>query len=645
MAHESMPFTAAAGPAGETGPPDAFALLGDALQRLGAPMALFDEEVRFVAANETWRRLFYAEGEAPEPGTHTSDITRHIARRGLLEGLSAETVEEAVPAYEAAITSCTQNLVVRMTDGRWLSCSSDRTELGGYLLVFRDITAERQGEEARQSAIEEVIETLSVGVALWDKEARFVVANRRYHEIWFPEGLEVARPAPGEHFRDIFRRVTEAGQMEMPPGFSIDGLVDLILSGPRQSDDEFILETPQCTVSCATYPSPLGGFLHEFTDVTKRLRAEAELERQREVAHQSEKLSALGELLAGVAHELNNPLGIAQGYAQLLEARDDLPQDAAEQVEMIARVVERSTRIVRTFLAMARQRPARLERLELAEVAEAALDVSGHGLRSRGIEPVLDLEPDLPQVTGDFDQLAQVLSNLVINAGQALEERPGAVRVTVLGRAEGDTVLLAVEDDGPGIPAGTLERIFEPFFTTKDDGEGTGIGLAFCHRIVTAHGGTLRAVSAGPGARFEIRLPRAPDRRMAVPGAPRGGGRAVLVVHESEVLAEELAAMLREADFAPTVSTSARAALRRIDSTRFDAVLASAAMPELDGPALWRASRMLAPGIERRMAFIAAPGQSATAGDILSATGCRLLTFPPGRDDLLALVDDLCFAE
>ena len=622
---------------------DALAVLGDALSRLGAPMALFDDDLCFVAANAAWRELFYDPGDpGPAQGTHTYDITRHIVERGLMAGVTPAMHSEAARGYAEQIKACTQNLVVPLSDGRWLSCSSNRTELGGYLLVFRDITAERADAEARQAAVENAIETLSVGIALWDDDFRFVLGNRRYYEMWFPSDL--APPTKGEPFRAVIARVAAAGQMHLPEGITADQMVDTIVSASNALGRDFLLTTPRGTLSCAVLPSPLGGYLHEFVDITERLQVEAELERQRELAHQSEKLSALGELLAGVAHELNNPLGIAQGYAQLLEGRTDLPAEAAEQIGLVARATERSTRIVRTFLAMARQRPVRMERIDMAEVLRTALDVSAHGLRARGADVVVTIDEPLPAIMGDFDQLAQVVSNLVINADHALSQNPEPGRVAIAACAAGDVVSITIADDGPGIAPEVLGRIFEPFFTTKDVGDGTGVGLAFCHRVVTAHDGTLTARSDGQGANFEMRLPFAPPAKTQPrpDSKQKGFGRRVLVIDDEPALARLMAAMLHEAGYHATGTSDPHAALRLLDQGDIDAVVSDVRMPDLDGPGLWRMVQRISPRMARRVGFVTGDALASETADFLAATGQPHIDKPILHEELLALVAGLC---
>ncbi len=243
-------------------------------------------------------------------------------------------------------------------------------------------------------------------------------------------------------------------------------------------------------------------------DVSELKTAEAEIRRQREALHQTEKLSALGTLLAGVAHELNNPLSVVVGHASLLreQAHDPGTRSRAERIHTAA---ERCARIVKTFLAMARQKPPSWGVVRAEQAVEGALELAAYQLRTAGVAIERDLPADLPPVWGDADQLHQVLTNLVVNAHQALLQvappRRLAVRARRLGVGE---VAITVEDNGPGMREEVRKRVFEPFFTTKPQGVGTGIGLAVCHAIVTAHRGRILIDSApGAGTRMTVILP------------------------------------------------------------------------------------------------------------------------------------------
>ena len=203
----------------------------------------------------------------------------------------------------------------------------------------------------------------------------------------------------------------------------------------------------------SSHKTSLGGYLISYRDITEQLRMDEELARQREIARQNEKLSALGELLAGVAHELNNPLSVVYGYAQMLKGRVDDPV-AAERIELIRRAAKRSARIVKTFLAMARQRPTRIELCSLNDAVTTALEVSSYGLRSNGTAVETAFDETVPPVSGDFDQLVQVFSNLIVNAEHALKPRREQGKLTIRSWLDEDTdhVTVEVRDNGHGMP-------------------------------------------------------------------------------------------------------------------------------------------------------------------------------------------------
>jgi signal transduction histidine kinase len=256
-------------------------------------------------------------------------------------------------------------------------------------------------------------------------------------------------------------------------------------------------------------------------DISEKKRSAEELERQREALHQREKLAALGSLLAGVAHELNNPLSVVVARAVMLEEESyPAAQAAASKIRIAA---ERCARIVRTFLAMARQRPPERGPVAINDVVSAAFDMTAYTVRTSGIQVAPDLGRDIPPILADADQLHQVLLNLIVNAQHVLQERPGPRRIRVTTRFDqaAGAVRVAVSDNGPGIPEQLRARVFEPYFTTKPSGLGTGVGLAVSHSIAQAHGGTLTLdCPEMGGAVFTITLPVCP------PDA-RGAGRAL----------------------------------------------------------------------------------------------------------------------
>lgn len=379
-------------------------------------------------------------------------------------------------------------------------------------------------------------------------------------------------------------------------------------------------------------------------DMTDQLAVEAEMERQREALHQREKLSALGEVLAGVAHELNNPLSVVVGQALMLRETAQQPKNI-ERARKISEAADRCARIVKTFLAMARQQPAESRPVDINSVVESAIEVTGYSLRSSDIDIVVKLAPELPPVLGDASQLGQVITNLLVNAQQALEEVSVRRRVEVTTEFDDEegTVNLTIRDNGPGIPDELKARIFEPLFTTKGVGSGTGIGLALCNRIVEVHGGKIRLDSVkGQGARFLIRLP-ASTLASRTPAADTeaikaGGARRVLVIDDEEDVADLLAEILEEAGYEVMAAGSGAEALRLIEREDFDALLSDVRMPHLDGPALYGILRDRKPELADRLAFVTGDTMSPKARQFLQSTDRPYIEKPINPNEVRSLV-------
>ena len=376
--------------------------------------------------------------------------------------------------------------------------------------------------------------------------------------------------------------------------------------------------------------------IEELADRTwallERARAEIALQRSREALFQSEKMTALGSLLAGVSHELNNPLSIIVAQAELLELEvADTP--AAARAEKIRRAAQRSARIVQTFLAMARQKAPNRTVVHLNDVVSAALDLTIYGLRSNGILLEEQLVDALPRVMGDADQLHQVVVNLVINAQHAMQDSDGERRLMLTtGPADGGKrVMLEVADTGPGITPEVRRRIFEPFFTTKPQHLGTGVGLSLSQGIVDAHDGTLEVLPTRRGATFRMTLPA-----MEVPPAgeedadarpsaisPPQADRRVLIVDDEVELADSLADIFTRLGFAASVAYGGRQAQAMLSERSFELVVTDLRMPDLDGAALFGWAVETRVSLRYGFAFM--------TGDILSPAAKALLAHPETR--------------
>ncbi len=367
----------------------------------------------------------------------------------------------------------------------------------------------------------------------------------------------------------------------------------------------------------------VAGIVVNARDVTERMRAEEAERRLQSHLAQSEKLAAMGELLAGVAHELNNPLSVVLGYASILVklARDGA---ADPRVEKIRQAAERCARIVKNFLMLGRQHAPESARVDLNGLVRDTLEMLAYPLRIDTIEVALDLADGMELLWADPHQLQQVITNLVTNAHHAMREIRGPRRLTIATGFDGGSARasLVVTDTGPGIPSDVERRLFEPFYTTKPLGQGTGLGLPICKGIVEGHGGTISVEGRpGEGARFIVSLPVGAPATGAEPIAPEPApewrGRTVLVIDDEAAVADVTAEILAAEGLDVTTVNSAAEALGLLDRASFDVILMDIKMPGLDGPGLYREVQRRRPDLLSRFVFF--------TGDVLNPVTRRFL--------------------
>jgi len=363
------------------------------------------------------------------------------------------------------------------------------------------------------------------------------------------------------------------------------------------------------------------GRLMVLGDVTDRKRTEATL-------RQTEKLASLGQLLAGVAHELNNPLSVVIGHAALLKR--DMAGPSADRIEKIAAAADRCAAIVANFLAVARRRELERADTDVNQVLRDATAVLADAFGVDDVAVTLRLAPTLPSIRADAHQLHQVVVNLLANAHQAMLGCPRRV-ITVSSTydAAAAGVLFAVSDTEPGIPPSLRHRVLEPFFTTKAVGMGSGLGLSVCRGIVEAHGGsiTLSDASAG-GACVEVALPI--DAVI--------GGKRVLVVDDEPLVASLLVEILERDGHRVDVVGNGRAALERLGASRFDVIISDYTMPVLDGAGLWEGLERSAPQLRERIVFISGDPSAPETRRFIESTGVPTVDKPFDADQVRRVV-------
>jgi len=243
----------------------------------------------------------------------------------------------------------------------------------------------------------------------------------------------------------------------------------------------------------------------EIAIIVERKEAEEEKARLQEQLRHADRLATIGQLAAGVAHELNEPLGSMLGFAQLAKKHPGLPPRAAKDISKIETASLHAREIIKKLMLFGRQMPPQKARIDINKMIEDGLYFIKSRCKKSGIEIKLSLESDLPEIIADQSQIYQVLVNLVVNAVQAM---PDGGLLTIATQSRADNISMIVEDTGIGMDEEIQKKIFLPFFTTKEVNEGTGIGLSVVHGIVISHGGKINVDSApGRGTRFEISLP------------------------------------------------------------------------------------------------------------------------------------------
>jgi signal transduction histidine kinase len=378
------------------------------------------------------------------------------------------------------------------------------------------------------------------------------------------------------------------------------------------------------------------------------IKAQLTVERQRteEALRQHEKLASMGQLLAGVAHELNNPLSVIIGSVQLL--RHHVTSDAVRRgIARIGDAGQRCARIVNTFLSLARKQPEIRERVNLNAVIDDALELLGAQLRAANIGVVRNVEADLPEIWGDSHQLLEVVLNLASNARDAMLENHGCreLGVTTRFNASRGQVTVEVSDTGPGIPEEVQRKIFDPFFTTKPVGQGTGLGLSVCHSIIERHKGTIRLVSRpGAGALFSMELPL--EARAAASAAPLAEPvpthpstvKSILVIDDDPAVASVVTDTLRADGHEVETAANGQLALAILRERSFDVILSDIVMPVLDGIGLYRELQATNPGLCGRVVFVTGDVVSPKTNEFLKSTTARSLAKPFLPEELRRLI-------
>jgi PAS domain S-box-containing protein len=506
----------------------------------------------------------------------------------------------------------------------------------GILGVARDITDERERAQAlarSETRYTRLVESASDAIFTVDRQGVMTAVNRSLER------------ASGKA-RSALLGTSFASLIDPRDFAAAQQALDATFAGQRRLVELRYLAADGELRFCSLTLTPIGEG-EELTSALGVVRDVTDERRLTEQLMQQEKLAAVGQLVSGVAHELNNPLASVMAFAQLLLAA---PADAATDrgaIDAIHQEARRASKIISNLLTFARQHQPERRVTDLNRVVEDTLELRRYALRIANVEVATELDPDLPLTWADPFQLQQVMLNLVANAEHALADWNGTRAITISTTHADGQLVVRVADTGPGISVEHQRRIFNPFFTTKPVGEGTGLGLSISDGIVREHGGRIRLESnTGCGATFVIELPLVhpplvgssiASPHQAVVAIPSKRVLRLLVVDDEATLRQAVASYFRSLGHEVDAVGTGRDALERASNLEYDAVMLDLRLPDIAGDEvleqLERMSR--AP---QRVVFITGDTQSEAARRVLEASGHPTLAKPFLLDELAAVV-------
>jgi two-component system NtrC family sensor kinase len=432
---------------------------------------------------------------------------------------------------------------------------------------------------------QEVVDAISPALCIVDRTGAIRRANRAFADLVnAPPASLIGRP----------------WQAFIPPEWSADLQRALDQQGVGR---EVELRTGERTYAVTAVPissTDHSAVILLFDDQTERRRLQDQL-------IQSEKMSAIGQLIAGIAHDLNNPLASVVGFADFLTEVPNVPSSIREPLAVVRDEAERASSIVRNLLGFARKQDHQRRPTALKPLLDGTFVLLRNQLMAQRVEAQIEIEPDLPMPDVDPNQIQQVFVNLINNAAQAIAStgRPG--NILVRARRWLDGVAIEIIDDGPGMSEALAAQVFEPFFTTKAEGEGTGLGLSISQGIVKEHGGRIMLSSEeGRGSTFTVQLPL--STRAATP-PPDTGTRAptrrlrVLVVDDEPHILHYMRATLEAWGHIPVVASDGEEALARATQEQFDLIISDLRMPRLGGREFYEQLLIQNPTMAARLVF------------------------------------------
>ncbi len=592
---------------------------GDRLARASvAPPFDTGDEVKRLAV--TFNSMMDEVARREEDGRrHVEQIEVKNRELAVLNEELKKTNEELEVAYEET-QSQTEELHAINEELRLLNEDLDRKN-AELKKANRIITMEEQELKKAKDKLRLIYDSVTEYIVLVDHDYGVMEANRH-----FTERFKVSEPAAVG--RNIYGFFGIAPPQDCP--------IKAAIKTGRPADAELIAADGSILrwrafplLSTEAEPSMAVVYIR---DVTEHRNLQGRL-------MQSEKLSSLGELVSGVAHEINNPLTGIMCFSELMLEQGGLDEDASSKIRKINEASHRCKKIIDNLLTFARWKRPEKRYESVNRVIENCVDIRAYQLKVENIEVETDLEESLPYTMIDDNQMLQVFLNLANNARDAIVDtgRPGRIRIT--SRKNGDRIVVRFEDTGKGIPQDAAGKIFDPFFTTKDVGKGTGLGLSISYGIIREHGGNIyfSSVPSG-GTEFFVELPIVSGvgkSGAAASTGPRANslksmarGLKSLVLDDEPLVRDLLNESLSFSGFTVDMCSSADEALEKIGENDYDLIISDIKMPGMDGKAFYGHVKRIKPHAAGRIVFISGDSSNPETQKFLRQTGNMYIRKP-----------------
>jgi len=527
----------------------------------------------------------------------------------------------------------TRNLTVSRTEVNW----DGKVQ---YLMLSQDITErKRADEQLRYQA--NLIDNVSDAIISMDMAHKIVSWNKAAEKIYGWKQDEVI----GRYIRDILPdELMNANNQEVVETIQKNGFWQGEIAHLRKDGTQVKLLSS--AILLRDDQGRATGSVVISRDITEsKVIEERQKQMQQELIANS-RLATIGQMAAGIAHEINNPLTGVIGYSELL-MKENLPEDIKDDIKMIAEGGQRVADIVRRMLTFARQTKPMREIVSINEIIETTLEMRASAMKTSNINVTTRLDPELPKIMADGGQLHQVILNIVLNAESAMKNAHSKGKLHVKTEEAKDDIRVAFTDDGPGIAPEDLEKIFDPFYTTSEVGQGTGLGLSICHGIIADHNGRISAESKqGKGATIIVELPIIIQAEQLKPDEPEIKELAnvspskVLIVDDEPIVQRYLSDALVGTGHQVEIIDNGNEAIEKLKHEECDVILLDIKLPGKDGIEIYQYLQNNYKQLAMKVIFITGDVMGQETQSFLSKTKAQYITKPIDLNKLSNIINE-----